>query len=131
MRYSIDKLPNLDIKYNKWCKIFFYGDLWAWKTTFIKKIIQSLLWKETIVTSPTYIHYKKYWEKIFHFDLYRLWEYEEFINIWWEEILDNNDNICLIEWPEIIENIYKPDIIIHLNKVDWNDDVRDVEIKYN
>lgn len=130
MIYSIDKLPELYIKYNNWCIIYFYWDLWAWKTTFIKSIIQKILSKETIVTSPTYIHYKKYGEKIFHFDLYRLSEYEEFVNIWWEEILDNKDNICLIEWPELIENTYKPNIIIHLNKVDWNNEVRDIVIEY-
>lgn len=130
MIYTIDNLPELNIKYNKGCKIYFYWDLWAGKTTLIKKIIRKLLWENLIVTSPTYIHYKKYWEKIFHFDLYRLEEYEEFVNIWWEEILDNKDNICLIEWPELIENIYKPDVKVFINKIKWKDNERDIIVEY-
>jgi len=130
MIYTIDKLAEINIDCKKWDKIYFYWDLWAGKTTLIKQLIGRLLWKETIITSPTYIHYKKYEKNIYHFDLYRLSEYEEFINIWWEEILDNEDNICFIEWPEIIENTYKPSVKIFLKKVDWKDDERDIIIEH-
>jgi tRNA threonylcarbamoyladenosine biosynthesis protein TsaE len=78
------------------------GDLGAGKTTISKYIIQSLLGKEVAVKSPTYIYYNKYGENIYHFDLYRLQSYDDFVNIGGEEILDNPANICIIEWPEIL-----------------------------
>ncbi|HBA44704.1 TPA: hypothetical protein DEG21_04545 [Patescibacteria group bacterium] len=33
------------------------------------------------IKSPTYIHYKKYLDHIYHFDLYKLESYDEFVNI--------------------------------------------------
>lgn len=101
--------------------VFLYGDLWAWKTTFSGKIIQKYTSISDNITSPTYVYYNIY-EDIFHFDLYRIKDYSEFVSIWWEEILDNNEWIILIEWPEILEPFYEPDFKIYIEKsgvFDW------------
>lgn len=55
-----------------------------------------------IVRSPTYTYYQKYGDNIYHFDLYRLEDYDTFISIGGEEILSDASTIALIEWPEIL-----------------------------
>ena len=125
-KYSLENINNLKIDLSKPKLIFIKGDLWAWKTTLAKHILNNLLNIATDITSPTYAYYNKYWEN-YHFDLYRLKNYDEFFAIGWEEILDNNSWIILIEWPDIIEKYYKPDIIINIEKTDI-DDEREIEI---
>ena len=53
------------------------------------------MWYNWSITSPTYTYYNKYtldnFINIYHYDLYRLKDYDEFFAIWWEDILDNND----------------------------------------
>ena len=127
-KYSINKMNSLDIKINKPSLIFLKGDLWAWKTTISKYIINELLWNNSSITSPTYTYYNKY-NDIYHFDLYRLNNYDEFFAIWGEDILDNNNWVIIIEWPELIEKYYSPDIEIVLTKTN-NDDEREIEINY-
>ena len=128
IKYSINKINSLDIKINKPSLIFLKWDLWAWKTTISKYIINDLLWKKFSITSPTYTYYNKY-DDIYHFDLYRLNNYDEFFAIWWEDILDNNEWVIIIEWPELIEKYYSPDIEIILLKTN-NENEREIEIKY-
>ena len=91
--------------------------------------MKKFFWIEK-VQSPTYIHYKKLSEDIYHFDLYRLSSYEEFVNIWWEEILDSKQNTCFIEWPDLLEWKYEPDVIIRLDKTD-NENERKIEVIYS
>jgi len=126
--YSINDMKSLNIKINKPCMIFLKWDLWVWKTTISKYIINEILWKTAQITSPTYTYYNKY-DEIYHFDLYRLKEYDEFFAIWGEDILDNNEWVILIEWPEIIDKYYSPDIEIILTKTNV-DDERLIEIIY-
>ena len=109
------------------CIIFLYWDLGSWKTTLAWRILEVYYWYQPY-TSPTYTYYNKYWDN-YHFDLYRMKEYEEFVQIWGEEILDNNAGIILIEWPEFLKEHYIPDIEIYINKTDM-DDVRELKIKY-
>lgn len=125
--YCLSELQDIEIKLKKPCIIFFYGDLGAWKTTLSQVILSRIVWKRDFA-SPTYVYYNKYDEN-YHFDLYRLTDYDEFVSIWGEEILDNNTGVVLIEWPQLLEWVYKPDIEIHLEK--WVDETsRDIEIIY-
>ena len=134
-KYNINDIWNLDFNFNKGDLIFLKWDLGAWKTTISKYILNDKLWVKDNITSPTYTYYNKYegvleWEKIdiYHFDLYRLNNYDEFFAIWAEEILDNNSWVILIEWPEIIEKYYKSNIEIQLFKTN-NEYEREIEIK--
>ncbi len=52
--------------------------------------------------SPTYTYYQKYGDNIYHFDLYRLEDYETWVSIGGEEIAEDPTTIMLIEWPEIL-----------------------------
>ena len=124
--YRLNELNDLELDIKSPSIIFLKGDLWAWKTTLAKHIFSNLLHIKDEIKSPTYVYYNKYGNN-YHFDLYRLTNSSEFFAIWWEEILDNNAWVILIEWPEIIEDRYNADIIIKLTKTD-NEDEREIEI---
>ena len=133
-KYNILDIKSLELSLSKGGVVFLKWDLWAWKTTISKHILNNILGVKDNITSPTYTYYNKYegildWEKIdiYHFDLYRLNDYDEFFAIWAEEILDNNSWIILIEWPEIIEKYYKSDLEIQLFKTNI-DNEREIKI---
>lgn len=91
--------------------ILFQGDLGSGKTTLIKNICNFLNVKQE-VTSPTFSLVNQYQtetgEKVFHFDLYRLESLDEVLDIGFEEYLDSG-NWCLIEWPEIVDELIDGD----------------------
>ena len=128
-KYIINNINSLNIDIKTPNIIFIRGDLWAWKTTITKYIINNILGRGVDVISPTYTYYNKY-EDIYHFDLYRLNTYDEFFAIWWEDILDNNEWVIIIEWPELLEKYYKPDIDITLKKTEKENE-RIINIAYN
>lgn len=125
-KYFLKYISDLKIEIKKPCLIFLKWDLWAGKTTLAKHILNDILWIEGEVTSPTYTYYNKYLDN-YHFDLYRINNYDEFFAIWWEEILDNNSWVILVEWPEIIEKYYSPDLEIILKKTE-NSKEREIKI---
>jgi len=125
-KYNLLDIKKIKLDLSKPKMIFLKGDLWSGKTTLSKHILSQLLNIKDSITSPTYTYYNKYWNN-YHFDLYRLKNYDEFFAIWWEEILDNNTWVILIEWPDIIEKYYKADIIINIKKTDI-DNEREIEI---
>lgn len=94
------------IKLQKDFRIFlFTGSLGAGKTTLIKEILK-LSGIEQNVVSPTFsyfIAYENNFKKFYHFDLYRLTDFRSFIDMGFLDLLNENNAICLIEWPEIIE----------------------------
>ena len=89
--------------------IFLYGEIGVGKTTFARLLINSFEDKKKIkkseVLSPTFnivFEYEIKEFKIKHFDLYRIKNYDEIKNIGLLENLEQN--ITLIEWPELIKN---------------------------
>jgi len=85
----------------------FYGKMGSGKTTLIKEICQQKGVTGNI-TSPTfaiineYITDKK--EILYHFDFYRIETPEEVFDFGYEDYFFSG-KICLIEWPELIENL--------------------------
>src|SRR5207248_3256736 len=75
------------------------------KTTFIQRICKTLGVKNK-VTSPTFSLINEYngVKPVYHFDLYRLKNFDELLSIGITEYLDSG-NYCLIEWPEMAERI--------------------------
>lgn len=127
--YSLTSINDFQLETKNPALVFLYGDLWAGKTTLVQNILSRMYWVEKeSITSPTYVYYNKY-NNIYHFDLYRLQSYDEFVSIWWEETLDNNEGLILIEWPEIIEEYYKADAIISIRKCKESEE-RIIEVQY-
>ncbi len=86
--------------------ILFDAPMGAGKTTFIKEICRSL-GSTDVFSSPTYGIVNEYvypGGKIFHFDLYRLKNEDELLDLGIEEYLDSG-HYCLFEWPELVENM--------------------------
>lgn len=119
--YSIGELPLIAaeiIKNVKHKTLLFFGEMGAGKTTLIKEICKQLGVIDNI-SSPTFSLVNEYGtaknEKIFHFDFYRITKEEEALDMGIEDYLYNND-WCLIEWPENIENLLPLESIeIHLS----------------
>ena len=87
--------------------IFLYGEIGVGKTTFVRNIINCLENKNKIkkseVLSPTFnivYDYNIGNLKILHYDLYRLKNYNDISQLGMFET--SNDNIKIVEWPELI-----------------------------
>ncbi|WP_420318388.1 tRNA (adenosine(37)-N6)-threonylcarbamoyltransferase complex ATPase subunit type 1 TsaE [Ekhidna sp.] len=87
-----------------WC---FEAEMGAGKTTLIKQICREL-GVEDEMSSPTFSIVNEYLsgkqEEIYHFDFYRIKDEEEAIDIGIEDYLYSG-NLCLLEWPAIIERL--------------------------
>jgi tRNA threonylcarbamoyladenosine biosynthesis protein TsaE len=85
-----------------WC---FDAEMGAGKTTLTKAICKELGVRDEM-SSPTFAIVNEYLtvssEDIYHFDFYRLKGLEEALDIGVEDYLFSG-NLCLLEWPAIIE----------------------------
>ena len=81
------------------------GDLGSGKTKFTEGVLRHFGLEDEI-SSPTFTIVNEYDAKdfkIFHFDLYRLADVDEFYAMGGEEYLQNG--LCIFEWGEMIEEI--------------------------
>jgi len=79
------------------------GELGSGKTVFVKGFAKALGITETI-TSPTFSLVKEYPDgemALYHMDVYRIDDAGEDFGL--NDYL-NQDGVCIIEWPEMIEN---------------------------
>ena len=98
--------------------IILSGDLGAGKTKFTQGILKYFN-LENEISSPTFTIVNEYTDStipIYHFDVYRLADIEEFYAIGGEEYFSKG--ICIIEWGELLENILPADYIkITINSI--------------
>jgi len=115
--------------------IAFYGTMGAGKTTFIAALCRELGVTEP-VTSPTFAIVNEYEindelrmmndeykeqssiihhpSSIYHFDFYRIKRLEEAYDMGFEDYLYSG-HLCLIEWPELIEDLLPDDALrVHI-----------------
>ncbi|HOE93946.1 MAG TPA: tRNA (adenosine(37)-N6)-threonylcarbamoyltransferase complex ATPase subunit type 1 TsaE [Candidatus Cryptobacteroides sp.] len=88
--------------------VAFYAPMGAGKTTFITAVCKALGVRDDAVSSPSFAIVNEYrgsdGQSIFHFDFYRIDKIAEALDIGFFEYIDSG-NLCLIEWPENIEEI--------------------------
>ena len=104
------------------------GELGAGKTTFLQGFARGLGIKEKVL-SPTFILMKKFqipiyaipenrrssilWYRYFyHIDCYRIKNVKEILDLGFNEIIYNSENIVAIEWPEKIKKILPKDTVL-------------------
>ena len=91
--------------------ILLYGDLGSGKTTFVKGFLEAFNYAYD-VTSPTFSLINEYEadKKVVHIDCYREKNVNRWINL---GIVDyfNDSSIVVIEWPEILNDIFPEDVI--------------------
>lgn len=94
----------------------FTGEMGAGKTTFIGELCRQLGVSAEETNSPSFAIINEYRsettaELIYHFDCYRLENEQEAIDIGAEDYFDSGA-LCLIEWPEKIENLLPDDTVV-------------------
>ena len=94
--------------------VAFCGSMGAGKTTLISAIMEYLGSSDT-VTSPTFALVNQYGtasgDVVYHFDFYRINRIEEVFDMGYEEYFYSGD-LCLIEWPELIEDLLPEDAMV-------------------
>lgn len=106
------------------------GDLGAGKTKFTGGIL-SYFGLEEEISSPTFTIVNEYRNDkiiIYHFDVYRLDNIEDFQNIGGEEYFEKG--LCIIEWGEQIKPVLpKETIYINFEKDLSNENIRKITIE--
>ena len=91
-----------------------FGAMGAGKTTLISAIMEHLGSTDN-VTSPTFALVNQYStatnEPVYHFDFYRINRIEEAFDMGYEEYFYSGD-LCLVEWPELVEQLLPEDAMV-------------------
>ena len=128
---TMDLAFNLASKLHIGDVVVLTGDLGSGKTKFVEGFLKYFnLDKE--ISSPTFTivnEYKNDDINIYHFDVYRLSDSDEFYAIGGEEYFSTG--ICLIEWGEIIKDVL-PENYIHITfeKDSSDENIRYIKIMY-
>ncbi len=118
IEYTIDEIDNtaqtlLDAYPNVRC-FAFYAEMGSGKTTFINTLCKKLGVHE-YTSSPTFSIINEYRGEgdivIFHTDWYRLKGTYDAIEAGIQDILENKNAYCFIEWPEIAEDLLPADCL--------------------
>ena len=92
-----------------------HGELGAGKTTLIKALCEALGVADA-TSSPSFAIVNEYrmadQRPVYHFDLYRLRDARELLDIGFEEYLDSGA-YCFIEWPELADELL-PREVLHI-----------------
>ena len=117
---------NLASKLNVGDVVVLSGELGAGKTKFTEGFLKFFGLDDEI-SSPTFSivnEYKKDNLNIYHFDVYRLEDVDEFYAIGGEEYFSSG--ICIIEWGELIEEALPKNCI----RINFEKDLSDENIRY-
>lgn len=125
-----DIAKSLAAKVSKGDVIILTGELGSGKTKFTEGFL-SFWGLENEISSPTFTivnEYSKDTINIFHFDVYRLADIDEFYAIGGTEYFDKG--ISIIEWGNLIEEILPKYIKIDISKDNNNLNIRYINIEF-
>lgn len=109
--------------------VAFRAPMGAGKTTLIAEIVAAL-GSGDVVTSPTFALVNEYdtgeGDVVYHFDFYRIDRVEEAFDMGYEEYFYSGE-LCLVEWPEKIEELLPGDVMTVTITID-GDSARTFEI---
>jgi tRNA threonylcarbamoyladenosine biosynthesis protein TsaE len=116
-------------KISDYSVIALYGDLGAGKTIFTKGLARGLGIDEDI-TSPTFSLMESYEgdKPLYHFDLYRIENLNEFENLRFEEYWESK-GVSVIEWPEKAGDLL-PENRINVFIEYINESMREITVEY-
>jgi tRNA threonylcarbamoyladenosine biosynthesis protein TsaE len=112
------------------------GELGAGKTTFIQGLGKVLGIKDKIL-SPTFVIQRRFtihdlrfknFENLYHLDCYRLNNEKDLRELGFEEILKDENNLVVIEWPERIKKALPSDTV-WLEFEHGGEDIRTIKIQ--
>lgn len=105
------------------------GELGSGKTKFTEGIL-SFFNLDNEISSPTFTIVNEYDTAafpIYHFDVYRLEDFDEFLAIGGDEYFEKG--VCIIEWGEIIEQVLPKEYIkITFSKNNSDENIRKLDI---
>ena len=94
--------------------VAFFAPMGAGKTTLISALMEHLGSQDT-VTSPTFALVNQYYtadhQAVYHFDFYRINSIAEAFDMGYEEYFYSGD-LCLVEWPEKVEQLLPDDTMV-------------------
>ncbi|MFA6536436.1 MAG: tRNA (adenosine(37)-N6)-threonylcarbamoyltransferase complex ATPase subunit type 1 TsaE [Candidatus Paceibacterota bacterium] len=123
-KFAQDFLNKIKPKENDATVVGLHGDLGSGKTAFVKLIAKNLGITENI-TSPTFVIMKNYplilqnfptsklpnFKTLTHIDAYRLDRGSDLAKLGFADLLNNQENLILLEWPEKVADVLPKDYV--------------------
>lgn len=127
---TIELGKKIAAKLKKGMVIVLTGDLGSGKTKLTEGIL-TYYGLENEISSPTFTIVNEYYTEnlnIYHFDVYRLTDIDEFYAIGGDEYFEKG--VSIIEWGELIEDVLPKDYIkIRFSRDLDNENLRKIEIE--
>lgn len=104
---TLDVAAQVALKLKAGDVVALMGDLGAGKTTFTQAILENLGVDQRVI-SPTFVINRIYQAKdypVSHYDLYRLKDPNDVVQIGLFDEIEIKDKLIIIEWPEIIRSL--------------------------
>ncbi len=109
--------------------VMLHGDLGAGKSVFARGVARAL-GVTGAMPSPTFTLLIPYEgrQKLYHFDLYRLNDPDEFYAAGLDEFI-GGDGIAVVEWPEMADIMPEPALDVYISRSDAGVDERIINIE--
>ena len=106
------------------------GELGAGKTVFVKGLAKGMGLEKDTATSPTFniVHEYRGERELYHFDLYRLTDRSELVEIGWDDYLERG-GVAVVEWGEkagaLLPQKY---YLVEINSLNDNENEREINV---